>query len=99
MPLALLNNRPEEQRPSVASCSVLVTAASKQYGQKEAIAPLSLSIEPGECVAFLGPSGGGKTTLLLLLSGQLEPSSGTIFLCDQNLAKMPTGSGISKLVG
>ena len=99
MTLALSKNRPEKQRSSAASCPVLVTAASKQYGQKEAIAPLSFSIESGECVAFLGPSGGGKTTLLLLLSGQLEPSSGTIYLCDHNLAKMPTGSEISKLVG
>lgn len=80
-------------------CSVLVTAAGKLYGQKEAIAPLSLSIESGERVAFLGPSGGGKTTLLLLLSGQLEPSFGTICLCDHDLSKMPAGNRISKLVG
>ena len=97
--MALLNNRPQEQWCEASSSVVLVKAVGKQYGHKEAITPLSLSIDSGERVAFLGPSGGGKTTLLLLLSGQLEPSSGSICLCNYDLAKMASGKEISKLVG
>ena len=97
--MALLKNRPQEQRPEASSDVVLLTSVGKQYGNKEAITPLSLSIDSGERVAFLGPSGGGKTTLLLLLSGQLEPSSGSICVCNYDLAKMPSGKELSKLVG
>ncbi len=42
------------------------------------LAPLDLTISPGEFVAVLGPSGCGKSTLLRLLSGLAEPSAGTI---------------------
>lgn len=97
--MALLRTREPETPYSAASCSVSLTGVSKQYGVKEAITPLSLSIEAGERVAFLGPSGGGKTTLLRLLSGQLETTTGTVCLCDRDLAKMPTGRQVSQLVG
>ena len=97
--MALLRTREPEPLYSTASCAVVLAEVSKQYGQKEAIAPLSLSSDPGERVAFLGPSGGGKTTLLRILSGQLESSTGTVLLCDRDLAKMPAGREVSKLVG
>ena len=38
---------------------------------------ISLQIEPGQVVAFVGPSGAGKTTIVDLLLGVLEPDSGT----------------------
>jgi energy-coupling factor transporter ATP-binding protein EcfA2 len=40
------------------------------------LGPLSFAIEAGERVALLGPNGGGKTTLLSLLAGQLSPQKG-----------------------
>lgn len=45
---------------------------------------VDLAIEPGECLALVGPSGAGKTTLLRTISKQLEPRGGTIALdgCD-----------------
>ncbi|MBY6260990.1 ABC transporter ATP-binding protein [Azospirillum sp. 412522] len=43
-----------------------------------ALLPGSLSIAEGEFVVFLGPSGCGKTTLLRMIGGLLEPTSGTI---------------------
>jgi ABC-type multidrug transport system fused ATPase/permease subunit len=42
------------------------------------IADVSFSVEPGRTVAVVGPTGCGKSSLLLLLSGLLEPDSGTI---------------------
>ena len=46
----------------------------------EALAGISLAIEPGEFVAVVGPNGAGKSTLLQVLAGLVEPSRGTVTL-------------------
>lgn len=44
---------------------------------ENAFGPFSCAIAPGERIAILGPSGAGKTTLLKLISGELQPHSGS----------------------
>ncbi len=51
---------------------------SRSFGPVEVLRELSLTISRGEFVAVVGPSGCGKTTLLNLLSGYDQPSSGSI---------------------
>lgn len=51
---------------------------SRAFGAVEVLRELSLTIARGEFVAVVGPSGCGKTTLLNLLSGYDQPSSGVI---------------------
>jgi len=48
------------------------------YGTVPVLKDLSLEVEPGEVMVLVGPSGCGKTTILNLLSGHIEPVSGTI---------------------
>jgi len=43
-----------------------------------AVNDVSLKVDPGEIYAFLGPNGAGKTTTIKMLSGLLEPSTGTV---------------------
>jgi ABC-type Mn2+/Zn2+ transport system ATPase subunit len=48
------------------------------YGGRPALAGLTFSIEPGERLAVLGPNGGGKSTLVRALLGELAPLAGTL---------------------
>ena len=48
---------------------------------------ISFSILPGETMAVIGPSGCGKTTLLYILSGLLQPSSGKILCHGRDLVR------------
>lgn len=51
---------------------------------------VSFVVEPGETVAIMGPSGGGKSTLLSLLSGLDQPDRGQIMVLDRDIATMPS---------
>src|SRR5438105_3530693 len=56
-----------------ASLSGLV---APRYRDVEAVAGISLRIEPGELVAFIGPNGAGKSTTIKMLTGILYPTAG-----------------------
>ena len=55
----------------------------------EAVKPLSLALEPGTLTLLMGRSGGGKTTLLHMLSGLLTPTEGKVWLGDTDLYALP----------
>lgn len=50
----------------------------KRFGGREVLKGISLSVAAGECVAVMGSSGGGKTTLLRCIAGLIEPTSGAV---------------------
>lgn len=50
----------------------------KRYGAVEAVAGLDLTVRPGEVFGLLGPNGSGKTTMILVLLGLTEPTSGDV---------------------
>jgi len=52
--------------------------ASKRYGQRLALDSVSWRMDEGECVVFLGPSGAGKTTVLRLITHEIQPSAGSV---------------------
>lgn len=56
-------------------------AVTRKYGNKIAVDGLDLTIPPGELFAFLGPNGAGKTTAIKLMTGLLQPTSGTVTVC------------------
>jgi ATP-binding cassette subfamily C protein LapB len=59
---------------------------SSAYGGNKALEIKSLHIQAGEKIGVIGPIGGGKTTLLRLLSGMYKPQGGRILLDDMELA-------------
>ena len=59
---------------------------SSAYGGNRALEIKALSIQAGEKIGVIGPIGGGKTTLLRLLSGMYKPQSGRVLLDDMELS-------------
>jgi ATP-binding cassette subfamily F protein uup len=53
---------------------------SKAFGDQQIVKNLSLRVARGDRIGIVGPNGAGKTTLLSLLTGALEPDSGTVRL-------------------
>ena len=72
-----------------ATPAVEVRGLSKNYGRVAALRSVDLSIAAGEYFVLLGPSGGGKTTLLRLLGGFLKPSAGSVRLAGRDVSGLP----------
>ncbi len=65
----------------VKTKSVIVAdKVSKSFGERAIIKDFSLRIQRGDRIGLVGSNGAGKTTLLRLLTGELEPDSGTVTL-------------------
>ena len=67
---------------------VKLTSIVKSYGSLKAVDNVSLDIKEGEFLTFLGPSGCGKTTTLRLISGFVQPTSGSIYFGDKDVTRV-----------
>ena len=63
---------------TVETAAVHATAVARAFGQVQAVADATLTVQPGTVTALIGPNGCGKTTLMLMLAGLLRPDSGEI---------------------
>ena len=57
---------------------ITIAHLTRRYGDFVAVDDVSFSIARGEVVGLLGPNGAGKTTIMKMLTGFLEPTSGSI---------------------
>ena len=81
-----------------ADSGVEVVDLSKNYGSVAALKSVSFKISTGQYFVLLGPSGGGKTTLLRLIGGFMRPSSGKILFRGQNLTSLPPNERPTSMV-
>ncbi len=70
----------------------------KHYGDYHALKDVSCEIAEGEFFSLLGPSGCGKTTLLRVIAGFEDVSSGTVLLGGQNMAGVPANKRPTNMV-
>lgn len=61
---------------------------TKRFGDKEALHDINMTIKDGETVSIIGGSGSGKSTLLRLLIGLIKPTSGKIWIDDDEISQM-----------
>lgn len=64
---------------------VCLDRLTKRFGQQVAVDGISFDIPAGQIVGFLGPNGAGKSTTLKMLTGMIEPTSGTASVCGFDL--------------
>ena len=65
--------------------SIQLKNVTKKFGEVAAVDNVSFSVKEGELMALLGPSGGGKTTVLRMLAGLEMPTSGDVFIRGQRV--------------
>ncbi|GMU41367.1 MAG: ABC transporter ATP-binding protein [Chloroflexota bacterium] len=73
-----------------------LTDITKSYGEGpqrvDALRGVSMAVEPGEMVALVGPSGSGKSTLLAIIGGLLTPTSGSMLVSGEDVARFDGGA-------
>jgi len=68
---------------------ILLQHLTKRFGAQTAVDALSFEVPAGQILGFLGPNGAGKSTTLKMLTGMLEPTSGTATICGFDLLREP----------
>ncbi|MCT8160957.1 ABC-F family ATP-binding cassette domain-containing protein [Pseudoruegeria sp. SHC-113] len=85
-----------EAAPQSGKKVIEAVGLEKRFGNKVILSGFDLKVQRGDRVAFVGPNGVGKTTLLKMLIGEVEPDAGTVSLgtklemavFDQNRARL-----------
>jgi len=68
---------------------VLAESLTKRYGDRTALADVSLSVSAGSVVGLLGPNGAGKTTLIRILTTLLDPDAGRALVAGHDVVTEP----------
>ena len=76
---------------------ITISNLTRRYGDFVAVDDVSFTIPRGEVVGLLGPNGAGKTTIMKMLTGFLEPTSGSIRIGDLKIG--PDTAAIQRRIG
>src|SRR5690625_603383 len=75
--------QPIKEEFSMSESVIRLENISYAYGEKTVLKDVNLNIERGIFMGLVGPNGGGKTTLIKIILGLLDPNKGNIFLLDE----------------
>lgn len=71
----------------------------KYYGKRKVVSDVSIEVKRGEIVGLLGPNGAGKTTTFYMVVGFIKPSSGKVYLDNDEITDLPMYKRARKGVG
>lgn len=69
---------------------ISIQGIRKDYGGNVAVSDVTLDIQKGEFVSFLGPSGSGKSTTLYVMAGLVDPDQGDVQVEGKSILQMPS---------
>ncbi|MBN3523581.1 iron ABC transporter ATP-binding protein [Paenibacillus apiarius] len=76
---------------------VEVRNVSKQYGSKNVVERVSVTIEKGKITSFIGPNGAGKSTLLSMISRLISKDEGDIYIDEQDISQCKSNDLAKKI--
>ena len=79
------------------TAAIQTHALTRRFGALSAVDDVTLSVAPGQFFGFLGPNGAGKSTTIKMLTGLLEPTSGTINILGEPFSA--TSLGLKRQIG
>ncbi len=88
----LIKDAPDAVAITQFNEGIYLKNVSFAYEAKPVLSNISLTVPKGKTVALVGPSGGGKSTLMDLIPRFIEPQSGEIWIDDHNIQSLTTNS-------
>jgi len=71
------------------SQAIKIKSLTKSFGTIRAVRNVSFNVSHGEVLGFLGPNGAGKSTTMKMITGFLEPTSGTVEVNGHDVLENP----------
>jgi ABC-2 type transport system ATP-binding protein len=78
---------------------IRISNLTKTFGEIVAVENLNFEVREGEVFGFIGPNGAGKTTTVRMLCCLINPTSGTAYIKDNEIAREPDSLNIRQMVG
>src|SRR3712207_3997224 len=76
-----------EPGPASPAAAIETTGLGRAYGERTALADVTLSVDAGQTLVVFGPNGAGKSTLLRILATLLRPHAGTARVLGKELPR------------
>jgi len=75
--------------PAIPQIILRSSGLVKHYKKRAVVNDVSIQVKQGEIVGLLGPNGAGKTTTFYMIVGMVRPNTGSVFMDDVEITKMP----------
>lgn len=81
---------------ALSNSAIVLQDVTVRLGGRTVLEALDLQLPPGRLTAVMGPSGAGKTTILRLITGQLKPDTGQVWIGSVRVDEL-SGSALARL--